>query len=216
MKIFKNIFFDLDGTITDSAIGIVNSIQYALKKYGIDAKNEELYKFIGPPLRESFAKYFGFSSSQAEEAVAFYREYFSEIGIYENELYPGIYELLETLKLDDRNLFLATSKPINYAERIIKHFKIDSFFLDIAGSNMDGTNSLKADLIGGIIKKFAIKDLSQSVMIGDRAYDVEGARVNKIYSIAVLYGYGEREEIEMSKPDYIASSIEELGFILLK
>ena len=134
----KTLFFDLDGTLTDPAEGITNSICYALEKYGITIEHrEQLYCFIGPPLWESFVKYFEFSEEQAHEAVAYYREYFSVKGLYENKVYPGIQEMLETLQQKGVPMVLATSKPTVYAEQILKHFQLDSYFTFVSGSELD-------------------------------------------------------------------------------
>lgn len=215
MKRFEHVIFDLDGTLTDPGVGITRSIQYALGRYGITEKTEALYKFIGPPLRESFGKYFGFSSEQAEEAVSFYREYFSVTGIFENEIYPGIRELLADLDANKSGIYLATTKPLVYAERILRHFNLYDYFTAISGSNLDGTNGSKSDLIAGLVGGSGITDLSSVVMVGDRRYDIEGARANGISSIGVTYGYGEPGELIGASPDYIAETVAELRKILI-
>jgi len=215
MKGFSHIIFDLDGTLTDPGTGITRSIQYALGKYGITEKKEALYKFIGPPLRESFTLYFGFSSGQAEEAVAYYREYFSETGIYENEVYPGIPELLAELAAMNRKIYMATTKPLVYAERILRYFDLYSYFTSVAGSNLDGTNGSKSDLIAGLIRGYGISEISEAVMIGDRRYDIDGAKANSIASIGVSWGYAEPGELAGASPDYIADSVPSLKRILL-
>lgn len=215
MSIFKYIIFDLDGTLTDPGTGITRSIQYALAKYGKAAKTEALYKFIGPPLRETFCNYFGFSNKQAEEAVSFYREYFSETGIFENEVYPGIPELLAELYNHGRKIYLATTKPVVYAERILRHFNLFNYFTAVSGSNLDGSNGAKSDLISGIIKDYRILDPASVVMIGDRKYDIEGAKSNGILSIGVIYGYGEPGELADAAPDFVAETVPQLREILL-
>ncbi len=214
MKRFKHIIFDLDGTLTDPAVGITRSIQYALAKYGKTEKTVELYKCIGPPLRDSFCNYFGFTKETAEEAVLYYREYFSEHGIFENEVYSGIPELLADLKTDNRKIYLATTKPVVYAERILRHFNLYDYFTAVSGSNLDGTNGAKSELIAGIIRNYGINEPVSAVMIGDRKYDIEGAKVNGVSSIGVEYGYGEPGELAESKPDFIAGTVPELVTIL--
>lgn len=216
MDNFRHIIFDLDGTLTDPGTGITRSIQYALEKYGIKAEKEFLYKFIGPPLRESFSRYFGFSSEEAEEAVSYYREYFSETGIYENEVYPGIPELLRDIKSSGGMIYVATTKPSVYAERILRHFGLYRYFSAIAGSNLDGTNGSKDELIAGLINRYSIDKSESAVMIGDRKYDIEGAKANGIYSVGVTYGYGESEELIEASPDYIAETVSALRSILLR
>ena len=215
MKNYNHIIFDLDGTLSDPGIGITNSIMYSLKKFGIEAERSALFKFIGPPLRESFSVYYGFGKDQAEQAVVYYREYFSEKGMYENELYPGIYELLAELSLRNRKLYVATSKPQEYSLRILEHFGILQFFTLVSGSNMDGTMSAKSDLINRIVPLINDSELIETIMIGDRRYDIEGAKHHNIDSAAVLYGYGERFELEDVKPTYLIENTEKLASLLL-
>jgi len=215
MKNFNHIIFDLDGTLTDPGVGITRSIQYALAKYGKTEETRALYKFIGPPLRETFREYFGFSEEQAEEAVSFYREYFSDKGIFENDIYPGIPELLSELYSLNRKIYLATTKPVVYAERILRHFKIYDYFKAVSGSSLDGSNGEKSGLIAGIIKNYRIENTDEVVMIGDRKYDIVGAKANGIFSIGVKYGYGEPGELEKVSPDFIAETVYQLKNILI-
>lgn len=215
MRKYKHIIFDLDGTLSDPGIGITNSIMYSLKKFGIDAERSVLYKFIGPPLRESFGIYYGFDKDQAEQAVVYYREYFSEKGMYENELYPGMSDLLLELNHQNRKLYVATSKPQEYSLRILEHFNILKYFDFVSGSNMDGTMSAKSDLIERIIPLINNSELIDTIMIGDRRYDIEGAKHHNIDSAAVLYGYGERSELEEVRPTYLIDSTAKLSSLLL-
>lgn len=213
VKKFQHIIFDLDGTLTDPGVGITRSIQYALARYGKTEKTEALYKFIGPPLRETFRNYYGFTIEQAEEAVSYYREYFSDKGIFENEVYPGIPELLESLCSDNRKIYLATTKPVVYAEKILRHFRLYDYFSSVSGSNLDGSNGDKKELIAAIINRFNMTEAS--VMIGDRKYDIEGARANGILSVGVTYGYSEPGELAGASPDFIADTVADLSKILL-
>lgn len=215
MKRYKHIIFDLDGTLSDPGLGITNSIMYALEKYGIKAERSELYKFIGPPLRESFTVYFGFDKDQAEQAVGYYREYFSDKGMYENQLYPGINDLLAGLNLKNRKLYIATSKPYDYSVRILEHFGILEYFDFVSGSNMDGSMSDKSDLIDKIMIYIKNEEQAETIMIGDRRYDIEGAKHHNIDSAAVLYGYGEKAELENVEPTYLIENTEQLAVILL-
>jgi phosphoglycolate phosphatase len=215
MKKYSHIIFDLDGTLTDPGRGITNSVMYALGKFGIKAGRSELYKFIGPPLRESFRTYYGFDAAGAEEAVTFYREYFSVKGMFENELYTGIPELLDSLKKSGRKLYVATSKPAEYSIRILDHFRLKEYFDYVSGSNMDGTMSEKSSLIGRILSRISMAEYTETVMVGDRRYDIEGARYHGLDSVAVTYGYGELREIEDSLPTYIADTTGMLGSYLL-
>ena len=215
MKSYNHIIFDLDGTLTDPGVGITNSVMYALGKSGIQAKRSELYKFIGPPLRESFRTYYGFDETGAEQAVALYREYFTEKGIYENAIYPGITGLLESLKAAGKRLYIATSKPTEYSMRVVEHFKMTDCFDFISGSNMDGTLSDKSMLIEKILNRIDREEIPVTVMVGDRKYDIEGAKSHALDSVAVAYGYGELKELEESRPTYIAETIGSLRSFLL-
>lgn len=212
----KNIFlFDLDGTLTDPGIGITNSVAYALAQYGIQAEDRTvLYPFIGPPLRESFMKFYGFSEEKAEEAVWKYREYFSDKGLFENEVYPGIKEMLGGLKNAGARLLVATSKPTGYSKQILDHFELSEYFEDIQGSTMDGSREKKADVIAYLLNVNHIQEKEEVIMIGDRRQDIDGAKENGLDSCGVLYGYGSRDELEEAQADYIAENVEELGKIL--
>jgi haloacid dehalogenase superfamily, subfamily IA, variant 1 with third motif having Dx(3-4)D or Dx(3-4)E len=180
------IFFDLDGTLTDPKIGITKSVQYALKKCGITVENtDDLCHFIGPPLKDSFKKFYGFGDDDAENAVTFYREYFSEKGIYENAIYDGAREMLQMLKASQKTLVLATSKPTVYATKILKHFNIYEYFTFISGSELDGSRSKKSEVIRYALEQNNISDLSGIIMVGDREHDIIGAKSVGILSIGV-------------------------------
>ncbi len=214
MKKYKNILFDLDGTITDSGEGIINSVIYSLHKFGINEIDmEKIKKFIGPPLKESFGEFYGMGLSEREDAVKYYREYYQEKGIYENKVYKGIEDLLKNLKNEGKKVILATSKPQFYAEKILKYFKIDNLFVFVKGSNMDGSKTNKKEIIEEIISELELKR-EETIMVGDRSYDIAGAKACKIKSIGVLYGYGSREELEMEKADYIIENVEEIYNII--
>jgi len=213
-KPYTTILFDLDGTLTDPKVGITRSVQYALSKFGLQADPEDLVPFIGPPLHESFQKFFSFDREQSMQAVAYYREYYSERGIYENAVYPGITAMLKRLREQGRDLAVATSKPTFFAEQVLKHFKLDGFFTVVAGSNLDGTRTDKTEVI-----RFALQQLpsplpGRTVMVGDRKYDVSGARNCGIDAIAVTYGYGSPAELAQASPTYLARSVEELSRLL--
>ena len=206
----RYIFFDLDGTLTDPMLGITSSVQYALSKFGISVRYlKELIPFIGPPLKESFQRFYGFSDEQADEAVAYYREYFSPKGIYENEIYAGIPELLEDLSDAGFELAVATSKPGVYAERILKHFGIDEYFSLVVGSELDGTRVQKAEVIQHVLDVYGIAG-KDAVMVGDREHDIKGAAACGVTSIGVLYGYGSRTELMEAGADHIVTTVKEL------
>ena len=211
MKRYDVILFDLDGTLTDPGLGITNSVMHALKKYGIEVEDRSsLYKFIGPPLIDSFEKYFGFSHEEAVKSVDYYREYYKDKGIYENLVYDGIENLLVSLYEKGKKIILATSKPEPFARQILEHFGLDKFFLFAAGSTMDETRTNKAEVIEYALAECGITDKTAVVMVGDREHDIIGANKNGIDSIGVLFGYGSREELEAAGATYIAETVEDI------
>ncbi len=213
---YEYILFDLDGTLTDSAIGITNSVKYALNKFGIEVVNGgELNRFVGPPLMDSFINYYGFSEEQAKTAVEYYREYYVEKGIFENLVYDGCENMLQSLKDNGMKLIVATSKPEIFAKQILEYFDIAKYFTYIAGSNIDGTRVKKDEVIQYALESCNIKDLTKLIMIGDRVYDILGAKKVGINSIGVLYGYGDRNELENAGADFIVETVTEIGNILL-
>ncbi len=215
MKNYQTILFDLDGTLTDPGLGITNSVMYALNKYGISAEREELYKFIGPPLWDSFECFYGFSKEEAKNAVEYYREYYRDKGIYENMLYEGIEGLLKKLSGSGKALVVATSKSEAFAVQILEHFGIAQYFAYIAGSNMDGTRVKKAEVIEYALDSCEVTDKAAVIMIGDREHDIIGANAVGVDSIGVLFGYGSREELEAVRATYIAEKVEDIAAILL-
>jgi phosphoglycolate phosphatase len=212
----KTILFDLDGTITDSGVGIINSLKYTLKAYGISNYDEKvLYKFVGPPLIESFMEILDCDELKAQEAVGKFREYFRDIGIFENRLYNGIELLLKSLATDERKIILATSKTEIFAVRILEHFNISHYFWVVAGSELDGTRIKKSEVIRYALDKAGIVELSSAVMIGDRKHDILGAKEIGIDSIGVLYGYGNYEELKNAGASMIVETVEDLHKALI-
>ncbi|MBQ4091286.1 MAG: HAD family hydrolase [Clostridia bacterium] len=208
---YEYLLFDLDGTLTDPGEGITNSVMNALAKRGIAVSDRsELYCFIGPPLSESFSKYFGFDFEESLRCVEDYREYFGVRGLFENEVYSGIYELLSELRLRGHKIVLATSKPEKYAKQILDHFNLTQYFAFVAGATMDESRNKKADVIRYALDSFGIKDLKNAIMIGDREQDVLGAHKCGLDSIGVLYGYGSREEHESAGATYIAETVNDI------
>lgn len=202
---YQFLLFDLDGTLTDPGLGITNSVRYALNKFHIEEPDRTaLYRFIGPPLLDSFMEFYGFSREQSDLAIQYYREYFKVKGLYENQVYDGIPELLTALKERGRTLLLATSKPEEYAVEILKHFHLDHYFDFVAGATMDGSRSKKADVIAHALDLGKISRLSSAVMIGDREHDILGAGQMGLDSIGVLYGYGSEAELRAAGATYIA------------
>lgn len=206
----KPIFlFDLDGTLTDSGKGIIHSVQYSLRKLGVSEPDENmLHAFIGPPLLESFQQICCMDSEQAVVAVAYYREYFRDKGLYENEVYRGIDDLLAELSKKSE-IYLATSKPEVFARQILNHFNLAKYFSGIFGASLDGEISEKADVIQLVLDK--IGETQRSIyMVGDREHDVLGAKEHGVPCIGVLYGYGDREELLAAGAIKLAETPQEL------
>ena len=216
MKNYQYILFDLDGTLTNSQLGITTCVAYALESFGIHTENpEELRKFIGPPLKESFVKYYNMTDGEGDRAVEKYRERFATVGLYENEVYAGIPELLQKLKAQGKTLLVATSKPTVYSDKILEHFGLKEYFSYIAGSELDGTRVNKAEVIQYALEQMKITESEKIVMIGDKEHDMIGAGICGVDSIGVLYGFGEREVLENHGATYIAETVSDLEKILL-
>ncbi len=216
MQKFEYIFFDLDGTIFDSGYGIKKSVKYALSRFGIDEDDDcRLNAFIGPPLKASFMDLYGFSEDDAVKAISFYREYYTDKGIFRGVLYKDIPKLLAYIKAHDKKSVLATSKPEVFARRIIEHFELNSYFEYIAGASLDESMVDKSEVISYALKAAEIADKSRVLMVGDRKYDIEGAKLNGIKSAGVLYGYGSEAELRNAGADYIAGDARELAHIVM-
>lgn len=216
MRNYDILFFDLDGTLTDPGLGITNAVMYSLEKYGLPVpERQELYKFIGPPLTWSYQTYFGFSEEQSIEAVKFYREHYAVTGLFENEVYEGIPELLAKLRGAGKTLVVATSKPEKFAVEILEHFGLARFFDHICGAAFDESRGTKHEVIEYAIGRCGNPERGRIVMIGDREHDILGAKASGLASAGVLYGYGDRAEHEAAGADFIAESVERLGTMLL-
>ena len=212
---YQTILFDLDGTLTDSSLGITNSVRFALEKMDLPVPaREELLPFIGPPLKESFSKYFHLSDQDSQRAVAFYRQYFSKIGLFENQLYPDVLPVLSDLSASGKKLILATSKPQIFAVQILEHFQIKDFFQVIAGATLDGQRSTKADVIQHALEMAQISDTRQCLMVGDRKHDIEGANAHLMDSAGVLYGFGSINELEEAGATYILDKLADLPSLI--
>lgn len=211
----KYILLDLDGTVIDSREGITESVRYALRQLGIEVKDlRDLYCFIGPPLRDSFCEFYHLSAQEAERAIQEYRKRYSTKGISENKVYEGIPALLKMWQSAGKQLFLCTSKPEPFAVQILKELGLETYFTFVGGATFDGLRQEKADVVRYVLQKNAIFDREEVVMVGDRKYDVEGAKQNGIDSVGVLYGFGDREELERAGADVIAETVADLGKIL--
>ena len=204
------LLFDLDGTLTDPMVGITSSVQYALEKFGVRVRYlKELIPFIGPPLAESFQKFYGFSKEDAERAIQYYREYYAPKGIFENEVYEGIPEMLAHLTEAGFTLLVATSKPTVFARKVLKHFGIEDYFSFVGGSELDGSRTKKAEVISYILKICGIR-AKEAIMIGDRRHDIEGGKACGLESVGVLYGYGTEQELTEAGADHIIRTVAEL------
>ena len=207
---YRYLLFDLDGTLTESGPGIINSARYALDHYGIPQETDEtLRKFIGPPLKDSFMGYYGFSEEKAIEAISVFREYYNSKGWCENSPYPGIPQMLARLKENGYCLIVATSKIEKQAVRICEHFELDRYIDDIVGSD-DAVRTKKDEVIRYVLDKNNIVDKSGVIMIGDRKHDILGAKAVGLRSMGVLYGYGDRAELEEAGADIIAERVEDI------
>ena len=209
------VFFDLDGTLTDSGEGITKSVRYALAKFGIEAELDALRTFIGPPLHHSFASQFGFDAAQARRAVTYYREYFAEQGLYENRVFDGVPELLGDLQTAGATQFVVTSKPGVYAERIVEHFDLRRHFAHVVGSELDLSNTDKPTLVRLALDRVPAGATGPVVMVGDREHDIVGARAHDLDSVGVVYGAGSREELEAAKATHVVDTVASLHRLLL-
>lgn len=207
------IFLDLDGTLIDPKVGITKSIQYALAELGAEVPEmDDLTWCIGPPLWDSFSVLLG-EKADLDEAVALYREHYTESGMYEADVYDGIGEMLDGLRDTGRPLFIATSKPHAYATTIAEEFGLMHYVDGLFGSELDGTNSQKTDLLAHALAETGA-DPFRSVMIGDRKHDIVGARNNDIPSLGVLWGYAEPEELHIAEADALAGAPEDVPEIV--
>lgn len=213
---YKYIFFDLDGTLTDPQEGITNCVKYALESFGIDETDySNLMRFIGPPLVYSFSEYYGFDEEKSLRAVAKYRERFSTIGLFENKVYDGIYDILQKLTDSGHVLALATSKPKVFADRIMAKYRLRPYFKVICGSELDGTRNDKNEVIEYAIEQLGC-DREKVIMVGDRKHDIIGAKKCNVASCGVRFGYAEENELENAGADYIADTLDDLLPILMQ
>ena len=203
------VLFDLDGTLTDSGPGIMNSVKYALEKVGEPIPDvDELRKFIGPPLKGQFMEHCGIDEEKAAEMVTLYREYFTVTGIFENSVYDGVEEMLKTLKQAGIKIAMATSKPEKFAKIIADHFGLVQYF--------DVTRTEKQDVIRYVLEQCEEKELDKIVMVGDRSYDILGGHAEGLKVIGVLYGYGDLKELSEAGADALATTPQEVAELVLE
>lgn len=222
---FHYILFDLDGTLTDPKLGITSCVQYALRKLGMEVPEADaLEPFIGPPLLDSFQEFCGFDEEKGLKAVAYYRERYASDGLFENEAYPGIVQMLARLQEAGCRLAVASSKPEVFVKKILEHFKMLSYFEVVVGSELDGSRARKEEVVeealrqllgDGAQMKKASGNRADVVMVGDRKFDIQGARKFGIASVGVTYGYAPDGELEAAGADRIVNTVEELGEVLL-
>ena len=210
----KHILFDLDGTIVRSDLGITKGVQKSLEHFGIYEELDDLKKFVGPPMVESYTNFYGFSLEQYKEALDVFHDYYRSVGIFECELYDGIEEMLNSLSKEYK-LYVATSKPEREAKRVIEHFGLDKYFTFVGGS--DGDFNTKRDtktaVIEYVLETNKIMDRNFAIMVGDKSHDIVGAGNAGLKSIGVLYGYGDLEEFEGA--NYIVKNVEDLRDMFL-
>ena len=236
----KKILFDLDGTLTNPKTGITKSVQYALAHFGIEEEADNLTQFIGPPLIDSFMNFYGFSLEQAREGVTAYREYFAPKGIFENDVYPGVPEMLAALKEKGAILAVASSKPEVFVEQILEHFDLAKYFDVVVGSLLNETRTSKEELVEEALRQLGVmstdnlrqvgytkkdNDIVATMedddkkatiaMVGDRKFDIIGAKAHGLTAVGVSFGFAEPGELEAEEPDFIAETVEQLKDYLL-
>lgn len=218
---FQYCLFDLDGTLTDPREGITRSVQYALKHFGIEEENlDKLEPFIGPPLIDSFMEFYGFDEAKAREAVEVYRERFAPIGVFENELIPGTQKMLHHAREKGIHLAVASSKPLCFVQQILHHFKIDSYFEVVIGSELDGSGCSKEEVVDKALTGLGVVSMDEEsrhrccAMIGDRKFDIQGAKAHGLTGIGVNFGYAMEGELKEAGAEYIVDTMEELEKLL--
>lgn len=201
---YRHIFFDLDGTLIDSGAGIINAVKYALNKYNINENNPAVLKsFVGPPLNQQFIDCYNFSEEQSLQAVQYFREYYSTTGILENNVYPQIPELLNSLYQMNLKLLIASSKPEKFVKKILAQHDLLKYFTFVGGSLFDGSRVNKDDVLSYVLTEMQIQQFDDCIMIGDRKYDILGAKKFGFTSVGVTYGYGERCELQEVNADFL-------------
>ena len=220
---FDYCLFDLDGTLTDPREGITKSVQYALQAFGIEEPDlKKLEPFIGPPLKDSFMEFYGFTGEEAERAIAVYRERFAPVGIFENQVYPGIPQMLERLYRRGTRLAVASSKPIGFVKQILAHFDIEKYFDVVVGSELDGTRGTKEEVVEEALGRLGILTMPvterhvRCAMTGDRKFDIQGARAGGLTGVGVRFGFAEEGELEEAGAEYIAETVAGLAEFLLR
>ncbi len=217
MAQFTHIIFDLDGTLTDNTQGIINSLKYAFDRMQIDDYPEDkLNDFIGPPLQWGFSQLFGMNERNTKLAVEFFREYYSENGWHQNVPYDGIPEMMAELDRLGKRMYIATSKFEKFAVRIIEHFEMDKYILQVKGADYKGEKANKTQIITDLLQMQQLAPSEEIVMVGDTLFDMEGGKQNGLSTIAVAYGFGKEHELKAAQPDFYAEDVEELYELLIR
>lgn len=218
---FQYCLFDLDGTLTDPKEGITRSVQHALKYFGIEEPDlDKLEPFIGPPLKDSFMEFYGLSEGQALKAIEVYRERFAPIGVLENMIFPGTEQMLRRAREKGIHLAVASSKPLVFVRQILQHFQIDNYFEVIVGSELDGTRGSKEEVVEEALRQLGIMQMGQPerrrlcAMVGDRKFDIQGAKAHGLAAIGVSFGYAGPGELEAAGVDVVADTMEQLEALL--
>jgi len=215
MTNFSHLIFDLDGTLINSKPGLVKSLNHMLRQMGIDLDGELIIdQLIGPPIQDGLKKVLGFNNKQVELGIRLFREYYSQQGLYEGELYAGVLELLEELQQQGKQLFVTTSKKDQFMITVLRHFELDRYLIDAQGAG-DGGRHTKAGLITELMNRNQVISSEKVVMIGDTKYDIIGGQANEISTIAVGYGFGNSAELQALEPDYFVDEVEELFELLV-
>ena len=216
MKNYDYILFDLDGTLTDSKPGIINCIRYALDKHGIAYTDAILDKMVGPPFRVSMKEFLGLDMPTIEELIIDYRGQYGAGGWRAISVYDGVFDMLKTLKDAGKKLAVATSKPIKFTDIIVEELGLKQYFDYVAGASADASKESKADVINSALANLGVADKSRVLMVGDRLYDIVGAKESGVDVCAVLWGYGDQEEFEKYKADYIERTPKGVVSLVLK
>ncbi len=212
---YKNVIFDLDGTIIDSQLGIAKGFQSALKAYGVEEDIEVIKGLIGPPLSRTIITKYGFSEEDGAAAMKIHMQYCREIGVYEGSIYDGVIEMLDTLKEKGATVTIATNKPEELALLQMEHLKLKDYFKVIIGNNITQTRGNKSDFVRMAMEEAGFNDKENTIMIGDRYHDIDGGKDNNLDTIGVLYGYGSEEEMRGCNPTYIAKTPGDVTKIIL-
>lgn len=216
MKKYDIIAFDLDGTLTNPERGLIASFVYAFKKMGVDyGQKSELKRFIGPPIYEEWQRCFGFTPEESSKALLIFREYYSVYGWWDNEIYPGVKEMLEKLKNAGKKIILATSKPEIFAKKVLELFDISKYFDFIGGASTDKTRDKKSEVLEYSLASVGVSDKSKAILVGDRVYDSEGAIACGIDSLGVLYAHGSDSEVRSAGFTYVVNNVEDIAALLI-